>query len=115
MCVLPCGCKVYHPSKATFIFKNMVCPLCRDIMRYETLRRTRSIFQNPEAEGIRGVRPFREIGAMGIPLPGAAPLAMGGAAARGGEPQKIRKIVKQEIENERKSHTGPGFNGISFF
>jgi hypothetical protein len=29
--------------------------------------------------------------------------------------KKIRKIVKQEIENERKSHTGPGFNGISFF
>ena len=26
-----------------------------------------------------------------------------------------RKMVKQEIENERKSHTGPGFNGISFF
>jgi hypothetical protein len=33
--------------EATFFLKNAVCPLCRDIMRYETLRRTRSIFQNP--------------------------------------------------------------------
>jgi len=52
---------------------------------------------------------------MGLPLPGAAPLAMGGAAAAVVTRKKIRKIVKQEIENERKSHTGPGFNGISFF
>jgi len=40
---------------------------------------------------------------------------MGGAAAAVVTRKKIRKIVKQEIENERKSHTGPGFNGISFF
>jgi hypothetical protein len=33
--------------EAAFFLKNAVCPLCRDIMRYETLRRTRSIFQNP--------------------------------------------------------------------
>ena len=72
-------------------------------------------FKTLEAEGIRGVRPFREIGTMGLPLPGAAPLAMGGAAAAVVTRKKIRKIVKQEIENERKSHTGPGFNGISFF
>ncbi len=76
-------------------------------------------FRVLEQEGIRDARPFREIGAMGIRLPGAAPLAVGTAAAVLAKKQmdrkKIRKIVRQEIDKERKSHPGPGLNGISFF
>jgi hypothetical protein len=52
-----------------------------------------------------------------VPLAGGA-MAVGGAAALAKERldrKKIKKIVKQEIEKERKSHTGPGLNGISFF
>ena len=76
-------------------------------------------FRVLEQEGIRDARPFREIGAMGICLPGAAAVAAGAATAilaqKGMDRKKIRKIVRQEISKERKSHAGPGMNGISFF
>ena len=72
-------------------------------------------FKTLEQEGIKGVKPFREIGAMGIPLPGASSLAVGAAAGALVNRKKIRKIVRQEIANEKKSHSGPGVNGISFF
>jgi len=72
-------------------------------------------FKTLEAEGVKGVRPFREIGKMGMALPGTAPMAMGGAAGALMNRKKIRKIVKQEIDNELKSHQGPGMNGMTFF
>jgi glycerol-3-phosphate dehydrogenase len=73
-------------------------------------------------QGIRDVIPFRSLDkpaapSQAVPLAGGA-MAVGGAAALAKERldrKKIKKIVKQEIEKERKSHTGPGLNGISFF
>jgi hypothetical protein len=78
-----------------------------------------SYFKALEREGIKGVRPFQEMGAKGLQLPGIGPLAVGAAAgamlSSKLDRKKIKQVVRQEIEKERKSHTGPGLNGISFF
>jgi len=81
-------------------------------MRYETLRRPEAYFKTLEAEGIRGVRPFREIGAMGIRYRGCA-AGYGRRCCAVVSRKKIRKIVKQEIETRRSPY---GLvHGISFF
>ena len=72
-------------------------------------------FKVLEQEGVTKPKPFREIGAMGITLPGVVPIAVGVAVAKPLDKKVVKQIVQEELDKERKSHCGPGLNGISFF